>query len=252
MHDIRYDAVHDEIIVPVPYAQAILAFRGGADGQEAPIRVIQGPKTGTIGTRLDVDPIHNEIFTYQHNRVVVYPREGNGDVAPIRVLEGPNTQLISPYGIGVDATNNLLIVGTNSNWGIKDPQQSTYVEGSDEPGAILIFNRTDQGNVKPRAVIRGPKSGVVRTMQIQVIPGRKLFGAVMPGVIDQMEPDGAFFGVWSEDDNGDVPPLFKIRTNERTKMKKPVGVVLDPKHKEVIISDMRNQGVLVYSAPEIF
>src|SRR5256885_2419112 len=84
MHDIRYDAVHDENVVPVPYAQAILTFRGGADGQESPIRIIQGPKTGTIGTRLDVDPVHNEIFTYQHNRIVVYPRDANGDVAPIR------------------------------------------------------------------------------------------------------------------------------------------------------------------------
>ena len=33
MHDIRYDEVHDEILVPVPYGQAILTFRGVADGQ---------------------------------------------------------------------------------------------------------------------------------------------------------------------------------------------------------------------------
>jgi hypothetical protein len=106
--------------------------------------------------------------------------------------------------------------------------------------------------VKPRAVIRGPKSGIVRTMQIQFIPQRKLIVAVMPGIIDQMEPDSAFLGVWSEDDNGDVPPRYAIHTTARTKLKKPVGVVLDPKHKEVIISDMRNQGVLVFSVPEIF
>ena len=73
MHDIRYDAVHDEIVVPVPYAQAILTFRGGADGQEGPIRIIQGMKTGEIGSRLDVDPVHNEIFTYRDNSIEVYP-----------------------------------------------------------------------------------------------------------------------------------------------------------------------------------
>src|SRR5437870_13320110 len=102
MHDIRYNEARDEFYVNNPFAQAILTFRGDADGQEAPIRIIQGPKTGTIGTRLDVDPVHNEIFTYQHNRIVVYPREASGDVAPIRVIEGPNTLLNSPYGIGVD------------------------------------------------------------------------------------------------------------------------------------------------------
>ncbi|MCH7978935.1 MAG: hypothetical protein IH935_08165, partial [Acidobacteria bacterium] len=43
MHDIRYNAIHDEFVVNNPFAQAILVFRGGADGEEAPIRVIQGP-----------------------------------------------------------------------------------------------------------------------------------------------------------------------------------------------------------------
>ena len=42
MHDIRYDAVHDEMLVTNPFAQAILVFRGGANGEEAPIRVIPG------------------------------------------------------------------------------------------------------------------------------------------------------------------------------------------------------------------
>ena len=43
MHDIRYDEINDEIVVPVPYSEAILTFRGDADGQESPIRIIQGP-----------------------------------------------------------------------------------------------------------------------------------------------------------------------------------------------------------------
>jgi DNA-binding beta-propeller fold protein YncE len=249
MHDVRYDAVHDEIVVPVPYAQAILTFRGGADGQEGPIRIIQGPKTGAIGSRLDVDPIHNEIYTYTGNSLLVYPREANGDVAPIRVIKGPDTQLKSPYGIAVDPINDVLVIGLNSNFGTKEPLVSP---DSMAKGGILVFNRTDSGNVKPRAVIRGPKSGIVRINQMQVYPQRKLIVAAMPGIIDDMEPVGAFLGVWSIDDNGDVPPRYKIPVGDRTKLKKPFGVVLNPKDKEVIISDMRNQGVLVFSVPEIF
>jgi hypothetical protein len=249
MHDVRYDAIHDEIVVPVPYAQAILTFRGGADGQEGPIRIIQGPKTGAIGSRLDVDPIHNEIFTYTGNTILVYPREANGDVAPIRTIKGPDTQLKSPYGIVVDPINNILAIGLNSNFGTHEPLVNP---NSLEKGAILVFNRTDSGNVKPRNVIRGPKSGIIRINQMQVNPERKLLVVAMPGVIDDMEPEGAFLGAWSINDNGDVPPLFKLPVGERTKLKKPFGVVLDPKNKEVIISDMRNQGVLVFSMPEIF
>ena len=87
---------------------------------------------------------------------------------------------------------------------------------------------------------------------MQLFPQKKLIVGAMPGVIDSMEPDSAFLGIWSYDDNGDVPPKWKIPANERTRLKKPFGVVLNPKNKEVIISDMRNQGVLVFSMPEIF
>jgi hypothetical protein len=250
MHDIRYDAVHDEIVVPVPYAHAILTFRGGADGQEGPIRIIQGPKTGEIGSRVDVDPVHNETFTYTNNSITVYPREANGDVAPVRIIQGPDTQLRNVYSLAVDPVNDVLVVGLNSNWGAERANRG----GGDraEKGAILIFNRTDQGNVKPRAVIRGDKSGIVRINQMQVNPQRKLIVVAMPGIIDKMEPLDAFVGVWTYDYNGDVPPKWKIPIGMRTKLKKPFGVVLNPKNKEVIVSDMRNQGILSFSAPEIF
>ena len=250
MHDVRYDAVHDEIVVPVPYSEAILTFRGGANGQEAPIRVIQGPKTGEIGSRLDVDPIHDEIFSYTDTSIPVYPREANGDVAPIRVIEGPDTQLKSVHGLAVDPINDILVVGIDSGFGT---YRASIGESRDpERGAILVFNRTDNGNVKPRAVIRGPKSGIIRINQMQTYPERKLIIAAMPGIQDHMEPEGAFLGVWSYDDNGDVPPMWKIPVGPTTMLKKPFGVVLNPADKEVIISDMRLQGILVFSVPEIF
>ncbi len=51
MHDLAYDAIHDEIVVSSPFAQAILTFRGGADGEEPPIRIIQGPRTQIVSER---------------------------------------------------------------------------------------------------------------------------------------------------------------------------------------------------------
>ncbi len=250
MHDVRYDAVNDEIVVPVPYSESILTFRGEADGQEAPIRIIQGPQTGSIGSRLDVDPIHDEIFTYTSTSIKVYPREANGDAAPIRVIEGPDTQLSAVYGIAVDPVNDVLVVGLNSGFGT---YRASLGDSRDpERGAILVFNRTDSGNATPRSVIRGPNSGIVRINQMQVYPQRKLIVVAMPGIRDEMEPEGAFLGVWSIDDNGDIPPIWKIPANPATMLKKPFGVVLNPDDEEVIVSDMRNQGVLVFSVPEIF
>jgi len=255
MHDIRYDEVHDEIIVPVPYGQAILTFRGGADGQEGPIRIMQGPKFGTIGSRVEVDPINNEIYVPTSTSIRVFPRGINGDAAPLRIIEGPDTQLQNAQSVAVDPVNNIIAVGLNSNFGTERAGRSSRSGEAGEsrpPGAILVFSRTANGNAKPIGVIRGPNSGIIRINQIQVYPQRKLIVAAQPGIGDQMEPPGAFLGVWSESDNGDLPPLWKLPVGETTKLKKPFGVVLNPKNKEVIVSDMRNQGVLVFSVPEIF
>ena len=241
MHDIHYDEIHDEIVAPNTYADAILTFRGGADGQEGPIRVIQGPKTGKITMRLDVDPVHDEIFIPDGKRIRVYPRGASGDVAPIRILEGPDTQLRNVESLAVDPVNNILVVGFHNS------------KTEDEPaGTILVFNRTDSGNTKPRAVIHGPKTGIIRINQMTVYPPKRLIVATMPGRVDLMEPPGAFLGVWSYDDNGDVAPKWKIPVGGKTTLKKPFGVVLNPKNKEVIISDMRLNGIVTFSVPEIF
>jgi len=101
-------------------------------------------------------------------------------------------------------------------------------------------------------VIRGPKSEIIRINQIQLYPQRRLIVADMPGDISSMLPGEAFIGFWSYDDNGDVPPKWKIPADERTTLKKPLGVALNVKNKEVIVSDLRNQGVLVFSVPEVF
>ena len=45
LHGIVYDKVHDEIIAPNPFAEAILFFRGDTNREQGPIRIIQGPHT---------------------------------------------------------------------------------------------------------------------------------------------------------------------------------------------------------------
>ena len=67
-----------------------------------------------------------------------------------------------------------------------------------------------------------------------------------------MEPEDAFIGVWSTDDNGGVAPRWKIPTGPASTLKKPRGVVLDPKNKELIVADMRLNAILTYYFPEIF
>src|SRR5215208_7148208 len=94
MHDIRHDPVHDEIVVPNQFAQAILTFAGGASGAAAPRRVIQGPLTQLIRPeRLDLDTVHDEIVVPNGNSIMVFSRDANGNAAPIRVIRGSKTML---------------------------------------------------------------------------------------------------------------------------------------------------------------
>lgn len=237
MHDIRYNAVNDEIVVPNPFSNAILTFRGGADGQEPPIRVIQGPNTELAGpNRLAIDVVNREIFVPHDGSVHVYPLDGNGDVRPKRVIRGPDTQLGgSDPSIAVDPLSNLLVVAGR------------------DADVILIFDRGASGNVRPLRVIAGPNTQIDRLNQMVVYPEGRLLVVAMPGqgAADYMEPPRVFVGMWSLDDDGDVPPKWAI-TGDQTTLKKPFSVALNPEHKEIYVTDMRLNGVMTFSVPEVF
>ena len=240
MHGIQYDEIHDEIFVNQPFAHAVLTFRGGANGEEPPIRVLQGPLTQIANaSTLTIDQINNEILIPQGNALLVFPREANGNVAPIRILKGPDA-LGGVGSVAVDPVHNVLLASGRSAAG--------------EEG-VMIFDRTAQGNAKPRGVIRiayGAGGG-----RIDASPPRGLFTVVVkprnapPGVNDNSAKDVDFVGVWSIDDRGDAPPRWMIGGPGGV-LQWIFGSVLDPKHKTVIIADMRLNAVVTFSFPEIF
>jgi len=247
-HDIRYDALHDEILVGNAYAQALLTFRGAATGDEAPLRIIQGSHTRMRHTeRAEVDPMHDEIFVPEDEEILVFPRLGQGDVAPIRVIEGPDTLLKMPRALAVDPVHNLIVISVN------DLPRTPDTKG--RKAGLLIFNRTDNGNVKPRAVIAGPKTGIADIQggtfsyinMVQTYAPRGWI--VLTHSSDKSEDN--FVGVWSVFDNGDIPPRWKIG-GPNSKLKRLRGVALIPKQKEVIVEDTYLNAVLTYSFPEIF
>jgi hypothetical protein len=96
MHGFSYDDIHDEIVVMSPLAQAVLIFRRGANGEEAPVRVIQGPHTQIKGTAtganaiVSIDAMNNEVYVPVNvpNAILVFDLRANGDVPPKRVLRG--------------------------------------------------------------------------------------------------------------------------------------------------------------------
>src|SRR5438132_3212072 len=173
MHGFAYDEVNDEIVVNSPLAQAILTFRGGAGGEEPPIRVIQGTRTQILGDaysaldKVSVDGVNNEIYlplglgdvrgrsSDVLPAILVFDRQADGNVPPKRILKGPHTLIVgNKPPVAVDPLHNRLVVNLNN--------------------AFLIFDRTASGNAPPKAVIRGPRSRVASTGNLPVSPPTRI------------------------------------------------------------------------------
>ena len=234
-----YDPVRDEILVPGNHAFAILTFRGDANGDVPPVRKIFGPHTTLLNpSNVSIDPVHGEIFVAQGNRVVVFPRDGDGDVAPIRILQGPDTGFSSrpndTQRVTIDPVRNLLIVSG---------------------GGIRIFDRTASGNTRPLRFINSEGAKDVRLITNHP-PNGMIFGAVRAGRNEDENIEGRYglddyVGVWSVFDDGDVPPRLTIG-GPNLILKDARGIAIDPKNKNVIVSDKTLNAVLTFNVPEAF
>jgi DNA-binding beta-propeller fold protein YncE len=241
IHDMAYDYVRDEIVVPQFFAFAILTFAGGADGNVPPVRKIFGPSTQIKNPdSVSLDPVHGEIYVPQdNNRLLVFSREANGDAAPIRIL---NTQDGDPNRVVIDPVHNLLIVSGGPR--------------------IRIWDRTASGTTPPRAVITIPKGpynpggsgqggggGGTNTALMAVNPDSGMvFVNVRVGGRFRTED---YVGVWSVYDNGAVAPRWTIGGPDYL-LKDVRGIALNPKDKQVFISDKTHNAIFAFSVPEAF
>jgi len=253
MHGIFYDAKHDEIIVPVALGGAVLTLPGGADGGAAPLRVLQGGKTGLVQPdTLYVDVEHDEMIVDSgDDSVLVFNRTASGDVPPLRKLGGPKTQIRNIYGMAVDSVHNLIVIANRVDLG-----------GRNSSDGILVFNRTDNGDVVPRGIIAGPRTGIIKIRQVVVDEERGQIFATIKNNFENYDvederpspwnPDKTgFIGVWSVNDSGDVPPRGVIK-GPASGLIWPAGVAINPKHHEVYTIDSVNNALYMFHMPELF
>src|SRR5207245_4557346 len=179
MHGIFYDPIHDEFVVHVAPPRAALTLRGGATGAEAPMRVLQGPKTGLVQPdTLYGDLTHGEMIVDSgDDAVLVFARTAHGDTPPLRRIGGPRTRINNPYGMSVDAVRNLILVANRQEMG-----------GRESSDGILVFNRTDDGDVAPRATIAGPRTGILKIRQIVVDEARRQVFVTVKKNVEFFEP----------------------------------------------------------------
>jgi DNA-binding beta-propeller fold protein YncE len=265
MHGIAYDAIHDEIVIPVALSGAVLVFKADASGEVPPLRAIQGTRTRLVRPHtVAVDPVNNEILTADPSMraIVVFERMANGNVAPKRVISGPKTGLLDIVGLDVDPIRNVIVASSR--------------KGNGDKVGLFVFDRLANGDVEPKQFIGGPNSKLAHFRQVAIDPGTgNIFLAQQNTRMKQMEAyvldkprEGfkekddddddsdsgrldqmGFIAVYAPDDNGDIPPRAIIK-GPGIRLAGAAGVALNPRKKEIIT--VGGNGFQTFLLPDFF
>ena len=123
---------------------SITVYERTAQGDAAPLRTIQGPRTQlNWPAQISLDPERSELFVANDggNSVLVFRTTDDGDAAPTRVIAGPQTGLLNPTGVWVDTVHDEVVVSSMGNH------------------SAMVFPRTASGDVAPLRTIRSAPLG---------------------------------------------------------------------------------------------
>ena len=183
----------------------VYVFRKQAEGDEEPIRVLEGFDTqledphgialdttnnlmyvSNFGNAHNLNPETGETYgSFEPPSITVYPLNASGNMEPLRIIEGPNTLMNWP-----------------SHMAFHHERQELFV-ANDADSSILVFDASAEGDVAPLRVIKGPNTGILHAPGIALDERLdELFVASMG------TPSVTVFPVTA---NGDVAPLRTIR-----------------------------------------
>jgi len=179
--------------------RAVVVFERMANGNVSPKRVISGPKTGLLDiVGLDVDPIRNVIVAASRKGngdkvgIFVFDRLANGDVEPKQFIGGPNSKLAHFRQVTIDpATGNIFLAQQNTRMkqmeayvldkpreGFKPKEKDDDDDDSDsgrldQMGFIAVYAPDDNGDIPPRAIIKGPGIRLAGAAGVALNPKKK-------------------------------------------------------------------------------
>jgi DNA-binding beta-propeller fold protein YncE len=212
---------------------SITVYPANADQDVAPLRVIQGPKTGLDWpTNIAVDAKRGELYVANSggHSILVFDVNAHGDAAPIRVIKGGRTELQFPTGVFVDVANDEVWA---SNFG---------------GHAATVFARDAQGDVAPKRVIRSaprdePTPGISNPYSIAYDPGRE--EVIVPSCVANPQ-----IGMFPRLADKNVAPTRRI-AGQNSKLNRTVhGVNYDEVHDEIFVSSQIAQAILAFSGSQ--
>ena len=178
---IAVDEQKQELFLTVQHDNAIVVYNKSAQGDEPPLRVIQGDDTGLADPHgMALDAKRGLLYVTNHGSthrvsedvsarrrrdqapglplsrdnavpgsgkigppsITVYAKDAQGDARPLRTIQGRTTQMNWPTGIVVDEDRNLVYVA------------------NDGGNSVLVFDGAASGDAAPVRVLHGPASMV--------------------------------------------------------------------------------------------
>ncbi len=115
-----------------------------ADGNAAPLRIIEGPRTQlNWPANMWVDGEKGELYVANdgEDSLLVFRITDNGNASPSRVVKGANTMISKPTGVFLDTKNDEVWVSNMGNH------------------AATVYDRTANGHVAPKRIIRSAPLG---------------------------------------------------------------------------------------------
>ncbi len=125
---------------------SIAIYPIGAQGDVAPLRVIEGPATQlNWPAQIYFDEEHQELYVANDvgDSILVFRATDQGNTAPARVIKGPKSGIKNPTGVYLDKEHQELVVANMGNH------------------SATVYPRTAEGDIPPLRTIRGAPANKV-------------------------------------------------------------------------------------------
>ncbi len=244
------DESREEMYLTVQHTNSVVVYRKMAEGEEKPLRTIQGPATQMEDPHgIALDPKNGLIFVSNHGHardfggdaaawyrgdaasggasdtvvtgsgrfdppsITVYRIDAQGNASPLRIIEGQQTRLNWPSSLYFDPDRDELFVA------------------NDADDSILVFRGTANGNAAPVRAIKGPRTGIKNPTGIFVdTRNQELF-------VSNMGNHSAT--VFARDANGNAAPIRTVRAAPAGKQALAIGnpgaVAYDSRRGQILV-----------------
>jgi DNA-binding beta-propeller fold protein YncE len=209
---VAVDEKAQEMYLTLQHDSAMVVFRKYAEGDESPLRLLQGDKTGLADPHgIALDTKDGLVFISNHGAVSDRHPRAEGQRGGRRGAQ-------------------------KQNWPL-ERAQAIPGSGRSLPPSIVVHSMKDQGNVPPIRMIQGPKTQFDWPTGLAVDEEK--------GELYVANDISSSILVFNVTDNGDVAPKRVIH-GPKTNLRNPTGVWVDSKNHEVWAANFMNHSATVY------